>query len=390
MEKITVEYQQIAYFPYVFMGTNPIEYEGVTIWNFSREAERRIPDQSTRAFIASLLQINVRRGQPIPSIGVVDLSAQGFKPFNPKQKKLIQEFRLALFLCTVAQSNIYSGPNAGLQMVTADNFTLIFQNFQLGNFSAGFSTGSIVRIRSGGGKISEAKHEKPPYVFDHASIHIDEALMACMAKVKKRKPRAYQRILRAVEAFMGGYFNSDEMSFEGRILQQARAFEILLDLPPGRTQRMVAKEKIEKFCSPDSAKKVCYRFERGHGQFEQESGTMQKKWTDRFFTLRNHIIHGQNVPESKLRFHGKWHQDLALWFFLVSLKKLVNQTLGEQEFYDEVKFEKNTFAYDSNAYYAILMRGAQKLKSKKVSSRQTKKQTISSMASPEFDLPSSE
>ena len=351
-----MEYQQIAYFPYVFMGTNPIEYEGVTLWNFSKEAERRLPDESTRAFITRLLQINVRRRQPIPNIGVVDIGAQGFEPFNPKQKKLIQEFRLVLFLCTIAQSNIDSGPNAGLHMVTADNFTLIFQNFQLGNFSAGFSTGSIVRIRSGGGKISEAAHEKPPYVLDHASIHIDEALMECMAKVKKRNPHTYHRILRAVEAFMGSYFNSDEMSFVGRILQQARAFEILLDLPPGRTQRMVAKEKIERFCSPDNAKKVCYKFEKGHGQFEQEFGTMQKKWADRFFTLRNHIIHGQNVPESKLRFHGKLHQDLALWFFLVSLKKLINQTLKKQRFYDVVKFEKNTFVYDSREIFGILMR----------------------------------
>lgn len=370
-----MEYQQIVYFPYVFMGTNPVEYEGVTMWNFSREAERRIPDESARAFITSLLQINVRRGQPIPSIGVIDLGAQGFEPFNPKQKKLIKEFRIALFLCTVAQSNIYSGPNAGLHMVTADNFTLIFQNFQLGNFSAGFSTGSIVRISSGGGKISEAAHEKPPYVLDHASIHIDEALMACMAKVKKRRPRTYHRILRAVEAFMGSYFNSDEMSFEGRILQQARAFEIVLDLPPGRTQRMIAKEKIEKFCSPDNAKKVFYKFEKGHGQFEQESGTMQKKWADRFFTLRNHISHGQNIPESKLRFHGKWHQDLALWFFLASLKKLINQTLNEQEFYDVIKFEKNTFAYDCRAYYAILMKETKILKSKQKAAQMQQRPT---------------
>ncbi|OGW68550.1 MAG: hypothetical protein A2036_00905 [Omnitrophica bacterium GWA2_50_21] len=43
-----MEYQQIAYFPYVFMGSDPIAYEGVTMWNFSREAERRIPDANTR------------------------------------------------------------------------------------------------------------------------------------------------------------------------------------------------------------------------------------------------------------------------------------------------------------------------------------------------------
>ncbi len=367
-----MEYQQIAYFPYVFMGSDPIAYEGVTMWNFSREAERRIPDANTRVYITSLLQMNARRNKPIPNIGIIDVGAEGFIPFSSEQTKLIKEFRLILFLCSVVKSNIYSGPNAGLHMVTADNFTLIFQNFQLGSLSGGFSTGSIVNIRSGGGKISEIRYEMPRHVLDHSSVRIDEKLMACMVKLKKRRIRIYRRILRAVEAFMSSYYNSDEMSLEGRILQQARAFEILLDLPPGRTQRKVAKEKIEKFCSPDNAKKVSYRYEKGHGQFEQESGTMQKKWADRFFTLRNHIIHGRNVPAPQLRFHGKWHQDLALWFFLACLKKLINEVLKNREFYDVVKFEKHTFTYDERAIYGILMREHQILKSKGRSPRSQK------------------
>src|SRR3989338_2604240 len=105
----------------------------------------------TRVYITSLLQMNARRNKPIPNIGIIDVGAEGFIPFSSEQTKLIKEFRLVLFLCSVVKSNIYSGPNAGLYMVTADNFTLIFQNFQLGSLSGGFSTGSIVNIRSGGG-----------------------------------------------------------------------------------------------------------------------------------------------------------------------------------------------------------------------------------------------
>jgi hypothetical protein len=51
-------------------------------------------------------------------------------------------------------------------------------------------------------------------------------------------------------------------------------------------------------------------------------------WADRFYTLRNHIIHGERVPLSEYRFRGAQHHVFAAaQIFGVAVKRLINESL---------------------------------------------------------------
>ncbi|KPK57048.1 MAG: hypothetical protein AMS21_12000 [Gemmatimonas sp. SG8_38_2] len=55
----------------------------------------------------------------------------------------------------------------------------------------------------------------------------------------------FNRILRATDVFIGSYYNSHTISIPARILLQASAFEILLDLPD-TGQRRQFKDDVER------------------------------------------------------------------------------------------------------------------------------------------------
>jgi len=336
------------------------------MWNFSADAKQRISDTATRDYIASLIKANVMRNRPIQNIGVIQIGeSQSFHPLSLKHRRLAREFRLVLFLCAVANRNVYQGENAGHSMITSDNCSLVTQNFQIGSRWTAYSIGSIVRIQAGGEEVAKTNYEAPRYILNHR-VDPDEKFMKKLAKIKRKNQKFYRTILRATDAFMGSYFNSDDISLESKVLQQARAFEVLLDLPE-RKQRKVFSERIDDLCSPKKSKKLRYKIETAPGKFKFEIGTKQKMWADRFFTLRNHIIHGQDASAEKLRFGRQMHQDLALWFFLAAIKKLAHQALGEDDaFCDEVKYERDGFEYDKSKGYARILYGEfQKIKAKK-------------------------
>ncbi len=155
---------------------------------------------------------------------------------------------------------------------------------------------------------------------------------------------------------MSGYFNSHELSDESRILQQSRAFEILLQLPE-QGQRKVFKEKVRLYCFPREKKfqiEVRYLSERIGGRREAEKSIMAVMWADRFYVLRNHIIHGDVVRPGSFLFKRQRHGDIALWIYLILVKKIINENLlSPEKFYDEVLWKERRFSYEKGDVYAI-------------------------------------
>ena len=114
--------------------------------------------------------------------------------------------------------------------------------------------------------------------------------------LKRKKRKLYRLILRASEALMNAYTNSEDVSFESRILELSRAFEILFKLPE-KQQRKVFKSSIKKYCEPAGERIRRYLSERPGNIKVPERGSRQVMWADRFYTLRNHIIHGESENE---------------------------------------------------------------------------------------------
>lgn len=340
---------QIYYLPYLFLGKEKaIDFAEINVWNFGLLSSDRILDGELRSHVIKLLAIHRWNGTPIEDMGIISFkNRKPFQPLTDREYQRVDELRKALFLSSVAESNIHIRPNMGMFMVTSDNFTALHQNFALGSNDTAWSSGRIIPTSSISHKIGKIIYEMPRFIL-HKNFACDKSLLKALIQLNRKKPRIFRLIMRATNAMMNGYSNSDDISFESRILEQSRAFEILLQLPDG-SQRKVLKEKIEKYCKPAKEKNLSYKYETGKRKVRCEknkSCTRQAMWADRFYTLRNHIIHGKKLNAKKFSFSGQSHYHLALWFFLVATKKIINEALGKTIFYDIIRYEDGKFEYD--------------------------------------------
>lgn len=64
-------------------------------------------------------------------------------------------------------------------------------------------------------------------------------------------------------------------------------------------------------------------------------------WADSYYTLRNHIIHGNQVKLNEFAFKGKQrHLDIGILFFMLLVKKIINEKRKKRIFYDEIEWGK--------------------------------------------------
>ena len=314
------------------------------MWN-AKEIIGRIGDLRLKNKIESLIKQNRTQRNPIEDIAVFDFSGNNtFLPATNNEKNKIGETRILLFLACMAKNNIHEGPNVGHLMQTSDNYKVVYQNFKLDSPYTCYIAGVIVRQNDFGYKIDDLIYEKPPYVLMN-DFSYDEEFLNILERLRRKNRKCYRLILRSAESVMNAYTNSDDISVESRILEFSRAFEILFELPE-RSQRKTFKEKIKNYCESSKEKKWRYSSERPGGTKDFEHGSQQVIWADRFYTLRNHIIHGEKISVNRLYYHGQEHHQLALWFFLVSAKKIINKVLGKIYFYDFIKYENRRFGYD--------------------------------------------
>lgn len=63
-------------------------------------------------------------------------------------------------------------------------------------------------------------------------------------------------------------------------------------------------------------------------------------WADKFYTLRNKIIHGKHINASEYTFRGKQdHFDIAIIFFIFGLKKIMASKPRMPNTIDEVHWK---------------------------------------------------
>ncbi len=337
---------QIVYLPYLFLKKfRSIALLGITVWN-SKEMLNKITDKKLRHKVKTLIAQNRILRKPVEDVGIVDIGGgYDFRPLTPSEDKKMNELRVVLFLAGMAECNTQEGRNAGLRMLTSDNFKIVYQNFKLDSPYTGYTSGRIVRVSDFGYKISEITYEKPPYVMRNPFSY-EEKFLNNLDQLRHKKRKSYRLILRASNSVMNAYSNSEDVSSEARILEFSRAFEILFELPE-REQRRKFKEAIKKYCEPPGERKRRYLSARPNGKKEPETESRHVMWADRFYTLRNHIIHGESIAEKRFWFFGQPHYQLGLWFFLVAIKQRVNEALGIKVFYDSVKCQSGIFVYDS-------------------------------------------
>lgn len=354
---------QIAYFPYLmFRDTEEISFDNIKVWNFKKKAQEYIPDSTLRDNIAGLLATNKYGNQPIQDMGILSIGDIDFRPYSPAETKTVDEVRLLLFLTFLAQHNVMLGPNAGFTMATSENFSQVYQNFELANDNISESAGYIVNTTVAGYKVHETSFIAPSHLLKPWHITFDDDLLTQLRQLKTQDLDLYNRILRATDLLFESYFNNPNVSLNARILLQVGALEVLLDLPSDK-QRMRLKDAIKNMTVLPGDKVETYLYETSRGKTATETASIKVKWADRFYSLRNHIIHGTIVPPTEFVFEHQRHTDIAVLFFVLLVKKLLNQKLGSTVFFDEIEWAKFTdshshehdgFVYNNGAFKKVV------------------------------------
>lgn len=332
----------ILFYPYLSMKSEvEIDFGFAKIWNYANGSEANISDDAIRDQIATLMAPHRSRSGPIGDMGVFSCDEESVfdpEPLKPDILSRARECRLLLFLACVAYNNVRpSDSNAGHWSFTAENFSEIYQRFQVGSDLLAEYSGRIIQKSDMGLEISEYRVFRPSHVLTPIEFRYDSDLLSATLEMRARRPRAYQRILNSTERFLESYQNSDNMSQNSAILLQMSAFETLLSLPSSQ-QRKVFKDKIREFVDTPIDKAFVYSSERRAGP-AKETGSRNVIWADRFYTLRNHIVHGKMPPNENYLFGFRSrmkqrHIDIALMFFVFLVTQQVEKSLRKQLFYN--------------------------------------------------------
>jgi len=322
---------QLIYLPYIGMGkVNELRFGPVVLWN-ARGIPTVVTNQKLRDRLQPLLAMNrapagtKQQPKPIEGIGLVSVGARDFRMLTTSEQAAVRDFRCALFLSSLARNVRDSGPNSGWTVRTAENFGLVFQTFAMDSESFSEQTGVIVRMSNMGLKISESVFLKPSYVNIPRGLTYDERLFQQLIWLRANDRRLLKRILRAAAVFMESYYNTPSLDVNARILMQTTAFEILLDLPETE-QRRHFKDLVEALCAAPGERKYSYTYEVRTTR-RRETRTRKGIWADRFYTLRNHIIHGKRVAQVEWTFRGvQHHLVVSPLFFVFVAKQLIDRS----------------------------------------------------------------
>ena len=225
--------KQLIYFPYLkYLNPIDINYFGISLCDSSIFLTDHKNTDEDRNFITKLLNSNTQNYVPIENILVVTFSKNRsfLKPLDKSEYKLFDEFKKILFICSISSSNTQQQKHSIHFWATTENFIPVFQNFITGKSTISYSSGGIVNIMDGGYEIGEISFEKPRHILTN-EISFDSLLFKKIKKIKKIDIKFFRSLMIAIESFMHGFYNSNDVSVESRILEQTRAFEILFNLP---------------------------------------------------------------------------------------------------------------------------------------------------------------
>jgi hypothetical protein len=328
-----VQQYQLILLPYLGLDNRTvIRYGRVTIWcaalldEYTSSTALR---ERVRLLLAAYRDGSTRDGKPEPltGIGIVSVGEPDFAPLSASEFTQLHEARYALFLATLASNVRWYGSNAGHYIHTAENFGIVSQNFQLTGEFISETSGVIVQRTNMGLKLSEVQFTRPSYVPQPMRLDYDKDLFHALARLRRRDPKQYRRILDAAALFIESYYNTPSVDVRARVLLQVAAFEVLFALPE-RNQRQAFKDKIEELCGNRGERKYRYKYQV-RSRRVPESRTLKGIWADRFYTLRNHIIHGERVRQSAYLFRGQQHHLIAApIFFVLAIKRMLVQRLG--------------------------------------------------------------
>lgn len=335
--------RQVLYIPYLNLASETeISIGPVRIWNFDLKKKEYIPDSQLRAYIEKLIWTNThpvtRKGNrpPLEGIGIISIGPTDFRQFSSKENAAITRARSALFLACLAK-NAYArrNSNTGFSIYTSENFRAVTQNFVLDSPYIAETDGFVVQSTNMGLELGKVHFVKPSYVNIPRGVDYDSDLLGELTSKRQYPAHLLDRLFTATAILLESYYNNPYVHISARVLLQAAALEMLLQ----SDNREDFKNKIERYLNdkgtiggkPKRETRYRYRSERsrpknGRRAFADEARSIKGMWADRFFTLRNHVIHGENVRRREYVFRRQHdHVLIAPLVFVALVREMLNE-----------------------------------------------------------------
>lgn len=348
---------QVTYFPHLNMGrVEEVNFRqlNLKLWNYGIKADKYVKGAQARAALDAVMATNVSNRQTIGDMGIVSIGDFDLRYFGEKERLLCREARLLLFIGSLSYSGVLNrGANTGHYMATTENFTLVEQNFQQDREHIAVRDGYIVSRLVGGYKISEVKFQRPEYTLTPLEFTGDERVLQNLLELRKSQKRLYRRLMRAVDMFMQAYCNDTKLSEQSRILLMASSYEILFDLPDKDQRKSLKNIFRQRFVQTDDIKRR-YSSKRSNG-FAWEIDSIKVMWVDKFYTLRNKIIHGLPIaPDDYIFCKKQRHFDIATLFFVLGLKAMIGETRQISQTSDRIMWKEHEDLNSKETYEGFM------------------------------------
>jgi hypothetical protein len=279
----------------------------------------------------------------------VSIGTPDFRPLSPAERRQVVDLRSALFLACLSKNVRLKGANAGYSTYTADNFEPYAYSIRLDSPYFAESSGALVEVIHGGYRYGEVQFPTPAHVPRPTPFNYDKNLFRAVEGLRGPHGRLYRRIMRACALFIESFYNTRSFDIAARILLQVAAFEVLLDLPDTQHRRAF-KDAVERLCNNDNDRRYRHKFE-DRGKKRWDSRSQKGIWADRFYSLRNRIIHGDNVPRSAYHYKGQHHVWIAPVFFVFCVERLITEAMASKRaapsFFDRIDWARGK-RYGSN------------------------------------------
>lgn len=366
-------FSQVAFMPFAKAKTE-FKISGISFWPFGDKQNEYIQDTKIRDRLNKIFETYITTcGQKIDSFTIASTGIIDFHRFSQAEIDSLEQAKYILsFICIEKNNKRRFEPRekkgSYVNWCTADNFEIVFQNFELEKDFIAPRSGAIHSITDCI-PLEGAKFTLPTWINNHFVIDYDPSLLSALElclDMRDSNPDC-QKIIRSLEWFYDAYKNSHDVSHKTRIIMLSTAFETLLDLDDN-----VKYGKKGDFCikidglfgnkeKPETKKLTIIKTKKGTAT---ENLTEKQRWAVNFYELRSDIVHGDEIPVQRLYYGNKLrHFDVAELFFIMSVKKKL-EIIPECNFtsYDEIVVgDSGNFEFKNGTFKAVAVKVLERL-----------------------------
>ncbi len=235
-------------------------------------------------------------GRPVEDISIAMIDSDPLAELSPKQRAIIRRAIDALTFASIIPDlrTILSTANTSIGVPNSERFQLVTQMFK--------DTQPFVAISSGGTRHTWGINEIHFCTSWHAgSSHYrtDENLLTGLGKLLKGSRGAMfrERVFRAIEWFRLAHSGNDETSDQSRVVMMATAFEVLLEPADRFQKRLLMTQALHDLTARDNLKRKTLAISN-----KTITVNAVAAWLDRFYRLRNDIVHGSRITPTQLAY----------------------------------------------------------------------------------------